>query len=150
MSRMAVAEIGVGISPQALAVTPTVPFPTFNPALAFDVGKHPGFVLTSTFTLGSASAGLNSATEAMTLQIDNYTLTLPAGSFHQLRNAANAPHAYEGTVNGTTVVFGLIPLGNNNFSFAAAGSPVAFTGIKNPVSVTLSFGFNTGTSSVRL
>ena len=68
----------------------------------------------------------------MTLQIANYTLTLPAASFHQLWKAANAPYGYEGMVNGVTVVIGLIPLGNNTYSFDAAGSPVTFPGIKNP------------------
>ena len=52
-------------------------------------------------------------------------------------------------MNGATVVLGLIPLGNNTSSFDAAASPVAFPGIKDPVNVTLSFGVNTGTSSVK-
>jgi hypothetical protein len=144
-----VATAPVGSDPESVAITPTIPFSTFNPSLAIDDGRHPGFVLTSTFTLGSGSSGLNPATEAMTLEIANYTLTLAAGSFHKLGTAANAPYAYEGTLNGATVVLGLIPLGNNTFSFDAAGSPVAFPGIKNPVSVTLGFGTNTGTSSLK-
>ena len=63
-----------------------MPFSEFNASLAIDDGKHPGFVLISALTLGSASTGLYPATEAMTLEIANYTLTLPAGSFHQLWN----------------------------------------------------------------
>ncbi len=133
----------------AFELVKAVPFESFHPALAIDDGKHPGFVLTSTFTLGSSSTGLDPATEAMTLQIASYTLTLPPGSFHQLWKAANAPYGYEGTVKGATVVLSLIPLGNNTFAFDAAGSPVTFPGIKNPVIVTLTFGTDTGTASVK-
>lgn len=141
---------GKGCDVGAYELVPAAPFASFRPALAIDDGKHPGFVLTSTFTLGSATTGLYPATEPMTLQIDNYMLTLPAGSFHQLWKAANAPYGYEGTVHGATVVLGLIPLGNNTFSFDAAGSPVTFPGITNPVTVTLSFGTtDTGTDSVK-
>jgi len=140
---------GKGCDVGAYELVQSVPFSSFNPSLAIDDGKHPGFVLTSTFTLGSASTGLNPATEAMTLEIASYTLTLPAGSFHKLWNASDAPYGYEGTVNGATVVLGLVPLGNNTYSFDAAGSPVTFTGIKNPVTVTLTFGTDTGTANVQ-
>ncbi len=140
---------GKGCDVGAYELVQSVSFESFHPSLAIDDGKHPGFVLTSTFTLGSASAGLNPATEAMTLQIANYTLTLPAGSFHQLWKATNAPYGYEGTVSGATVAIGLVPLGNNTYSFDAAGSPVTFPGIKNPVTVTLTFGTDTGTASVQ-
>ncbi len=140
---------GKGCDVGAYELVPAILFASFHPALAIDDGKHPGFVLTSTFTLGSASTGLNAATETMTLQIANYTLTLPAGSFHQLWKASNAPYGYEGTLNGATVVLGLIPLGNNTFALDAAGSPVTFPGIKNPVPVTLTLGTDTGTTSVK-
>ncbi len=140
---------GKGCDIGAYELVQSVPFSSFSAYLAIDTGRHPGFVLTSLFTLGSASAGLNPATEPMTLQIANYTLTLPAGSFHRLWNASNAPYGYEGTVNGATVALGLVPLGNNTFSFDAAGSPVTFPGIKNPVTVTLTFGTDTGTTSVK-
>jgi len=51
-------------------------------------------------------------------------------------------------VNGAIIVLGLIPLGDKTFSFDAAGSPVMSPGIKNPVTVTLTFGNNRGTASV--
>ncbi|MBV8864049.1 MAG: hypothetical protein JO210_01465 [Acidobacteriaceae bacterium] len=126
----------------------TVPFSNFKAYLAIATGRHPGFVLASVFTLGSASTGLNPANETMTLQIANYTLSLPAGSFHPLWNAPNAPYTYEGTVNGATLLLGIVPLGKNEFQFDAAGLPVRFPGVKNPVTVSLSFGDNSGTTTV--
>ncbi len=140
---------GKGCDIGAYELIQAVPFASFHPSLSIDDGWHPGFVLTSSFTLGSSSTGLSPATETLTLQIANYTLTLPAGSFHRLWKAADAPYGYEGTVNGATVGLVLVPLGNNTFSFDAAGSPVTFPGIKNPVPVTLTFGTDTGTTSVK-
>lgn len=140
---------GKGCDIGAYELIQAIPFASFHPSLDIDTGRHAGFIVTSSFTLGSASTGLNPATEAMTLKVATYTLTLPAGSFHKLWNAADAPYGYEGTVNGATVVLGLIPLGNNTYSFDAAVSPVAFPGIKNPVTVSLTFGNDTGTTSVQ-
>jgi hypothetical protein len=108
----------------------------------------PAFVLTSIFKLGSATSGLNPANEAMTLHIANYTLTLAAGSFHKLWNAPNAPYAYEGTVNGANLVLGVVPLGRNEFQFDAAGSPVTFAGVNDPVTISLTFGNDSGTTTV--
>jgi hypothetical protein len=126
----------------------SVPFSTFNAQLAIDTGRHPGFALNATFTLGTGSEGLQPANDAMTLQIANYTLTLPAGSFDQLWNALNAPYAYQGTVNGANLLLTISPLGNNQFQFAGTGSPVTFTGVQNPVPVSLTFGSNSGKTTV--
>ncbi len=109
-SNTVVATVPVGSGPFGVAIKPTAPLSDFNAPLAIDDGRHPGFVVTSTFTPGSASTGLNPATEAMTLEMANYTLTLPPGSFHQLWKAGNAPYGYDGTVNGATLGLVLTPL----------------------------------------
>jgi YVTN family beta-propeller protein len=144
-----VGTVFVGGIPLAVAITPTVPFSSFKSGLVIDTGTHPGFLVTSTFTLGSSSSGLQAANEAMTLQIANYTLNLPSGSFQPLWNAADAPYVYEGTVNGANLLLAIVPLGANKFAFEAAGSPVAFPGVTNPVAISLFFGNNSGTTSVK-
>ena len=138
---------GPGCDSGAYELVKSVPFSRFQADLVISTGKLPGFALTAFFTLGSNSSGLSPATEAMTLQIASYTLTLPAGSFQPLWNGTNAPYAYEGTVNGGKLVLDLLPLGNNQWQFAAAGAPVAFPGLRNPVSVSLTFGHDTGTTT---
>jgi hypothetical protein len=132
-----------------LAITPPVPFSAFSPYLAIDAGKHPGFLMTSTFTLSSGSSGLQPANEAMTLQIANYTLNLPAGSFQPLWSGTDVPYVYAGTVNGAKLLLGIAPLGNSRFAFDAAGSPVMFPGANNPVTISLFFGNDSGTTSVK-
>ena len=92
--------------------------------LEHSFGRHPGFVLTSSCTLGSANTGLKPATEAMTLQLANNTLTLPGRLVPFTVESGESSHGYEGTVNGAILALGLIPLGNNTFSFDTTGSPV--------------------------
>ena len=131
----------------AYELIPSVPFSSFSAFLVIDNGPHPGFVINSTFTLGSGTTGLQPASEVTTLQIANYTLTLPAGSFHPLFSGSNT-YVYQGTVNGANVVLTLIPLGYNSFLLTASGAPVTFSGIRNPVPITLTFGNDSGSTSV--
>lgn len=127
----------------------TVPFSSFRARLAILTGKPSGFALTAWFTLGTASDGIHPLTEAVTLQIANYTVTIPAGSFHQLWKAPQAPYAYNGTINGTNLLLVLLPLGGNKYQFEAGGSPVTFlAGTKNPVTVSLTVGNDTGSTRV--
>jgi hypothetical protein len=139
---------GKGCDAGAYELVQTVPFSSFSGHLVVTNGKLHGFVLTSQFTLDSDAPALQLQAQTLTLQIANYTLTLPPGSLNPLWKAPNAPLAYEGTVNGVKLVIGLISLGNGNWSFDAAGAPVTITAT-NPVPVTLTIGQNTGTTSVR-
>jgi hypothetical protein len=139
---------GAGCDAGAYELVQTVSFSTFTAHLAIATGKVPGFVLTSLFTLGSGAPALQLQTQTLTLQIANYTLTLPAGSLRPLWNAPNAPLSYTGTINGAHLVIGLISLGDNSWSFDAAGTPVTISAT-DPVPVTLTIGQNTGTTSVQ-
>jgi len=132
----------------AYELVPSVPFASFHANLAIATGRVPGFALTSWFTLGSGGPALQLQTQTLTLQIANYTLTLPPGSLRPLWNAPNAPLGYDGTINGTHLVIGLIPLANNTWSFDAAGTPATISAT-NPVPVTLTIGQNTGATSVQ-
>ena len=44
--------------------------------------------------------------------------------------------------------FQIVPLGNNIFSFNAVGAGVDLTGLTNPVTVVLTIGINSGTTTV--
>ena len=139
---------GAGCDIGAYELVQAVPFSDFDAFLAIQTGQHSGFALSAWFTLGSASDGIRPLTEAVTLQIANYTVTIPAGSFHKLWNSSQAPYGYEGTINGTKLVVGIIPLGGKNYQFDAAGSPVVWNGVKNPVTVSLTIGNDTGSKPV--
>jgi hypothetical protein len=139
---------GAGCDIGAFELVQNTPFSYFNANLAILTGKPSGFGLMAWLTLASGSNGIHPLTEAVTLQIANYSVTIPVGSFQQLWNGSQAPYVYEGTISGTKLVVGLIPLGNNNYQFDAAGSPVAFAGIRNPVHVSLTIGDDAGSTAV--
>jgi hypothetical protein len=125
------------------------PFSGFSvPLAAIDDGKHPGFALSATLKLSKGNAALQPASQAMTLQVGGYSVTLPAGSFSPLWKGSDAPWVYSGTVNGTQLVLSLAPTIDNSFLFSAAGSPFSLTKLANPVTITLVFGDDFGTASV--
>jgi hypothetical protein len=132
----------------AFELVQTVPFSSFNADLALFTRFPSGFVLISWFTLGTDSPGLQPLSEALTLQIASYTVTLPAGSLHRLWDAPDAPYGYEGTINGTHLALGLFPLGDNRYEFDAAGFPVAWINVQNPVKVSLTIGQDAGSTTV--
>jgi hypothetical protein len=133
----------------AFELVQTVPFSNFTALLAIQTGHNPSFGLTARFTLGAGSDGLAPLTQPVTLQIANYTVDIPAGSFHQLWNSPAAPYTYDGTIDGTKLVVGIIPLGGKNYEFSAAGSPVTWANVTNPVTVSLTVGDDKGTIAVR-
>jgi hypothetical protein len=139
---------GKGCDIGAFELVQTTPFSSFNAGLAIATGKIPGFALTSRLTLASSSVALDPQTQSVTLQIANYSVTLPAGSLKPLWNAPNAPSGYDGTINDARLAIGLGPLGNNTWSLNAAGTPVTISAT-NPVPVTLTIGQNTGTANVQ-
>lgn len=131
----------------AFELVQTVPFSNFTALLAIQTGHNPRFGLTARFTLGAGSDGFASLTQPVTLQIANYTVDIPAGSFHQLWKSPSAPYIYDGTINGTKLFVGIIPLGGKSYEFSAVGSPVAWANVTNPVTVSLTVGNDGGGST---
>jgi hypothetical protein len=123
-------------------LTPLVPFATSFAKLEVTAG---GFDLNESFTLGRNSNGIKPVTEKVTLQIGTFSVTIPAGSFRQI------PHgkfAFEGVIKGVSLEAQIVPLGNNMFTFKAEGTGVNLSGLKNPVTVVLTIGNNTGSTAV--
>ncbi|MGI8770235.1 MAG: choice-of-anchor Q domain-containing protein [Acidobacteriaceae bacterium] len=129
----------------AYELVQSVPFASFRAELGIFGGRYPGFALESVLTLGSTSDGVQPATEAVTLQVGSYTVTIPAGSFHRLRNGS---YLYSGTIHGVRLGAVLVPLGRNRYSFDAAATPVNLSTSPNPVTVMLMIGNDSGTTTV--
>jgi YD repeat-containing protein len=102
------------------------------------------FLLLSSLTLGTGNNGINPVKEAVALKIGNFTTTIPAGSFLKISKVL---FAYVGTINKVKLEATITSLGNNRYAFQAAGTGVDFSGITNPVTVILSIGDDSGTSS---
>jgi len=122
----------------------TTPFSAFHADLALSTQKSYGYALDATFTTSKAYATINPATEAITLQIANYTVTFPAGSFRR----SFETYTYQGTISGVETSAFLRSAGGNRYEFTAYGSPINLASTANPVTVILTIGTDTGTAQV--
>ena len=123
---------------------PFTPFASFQADLAISTMQPYGYALVAGFTTSAANTAINPATEVVTLEIANYTVSIPAGSFQTIGKA----YVYQGTINGVTIYALLTPLGGNNYAFAVLGSPENLSATTNPVTVKLTIGTNAGSSQV--
>jgi hypothetical protein len=119
-----------------------VPFAAFNAKVEIEGDQ---FEVKGSFTLGAGSNGINPPAEDVTLQIGTFSITIPAGSFRQDKKGR---FTFEGTINGVALEFVIQPLGGNSFQFEAEGRGANFTGTMNPVTVTLTIGDDSGSTTV--
>jgi hypothetical protein len=103
------------------------------------------FLLTSNFTLGKDSNGINPVQDAVMLRIANFTTTIPAGSF---RRGPDGIYAFAGRINNVLIEVLIKSLGSNRFWFQAAAYGAGLRGTQNPVTVGLAIGDDSGTTSV--
>jgi hypothetical protein len=127
-------------------VDPITPFASFTGKLGVTVSTG-SFDLNSSFKLGTGSSGINPLTQAITLQIGPYSVTIPAGSF--TRNNQGA-YVFEGTTEGVSLQLRINPAGGNGYTLQAEGIGANLSGISNPVTVTLTIGDNTGSTKIKL
>ena len=121
---------------------------TFNPFSVNQLNLNQRFktlFLLSNFTLGQGSDGINPATEPVTFRIANFTITIPAGSF---RKGLTGAYAFAGKINSISIEALIASLGNNRFGFQAAAYGANLSGTTNPVTVGLTIGNDSGTTSV--
>ena len=127
------------------ACVPPVPFSAFTAKLSIS-SYQPLFNLTCNFTLGSASNGINPLLETVTFSINNFTVTIPPGSF-----TATGPgsFAFSGVINGVNIKASIVQTGPTSYTFKATGNPNLSKTRPDPATVTLTIGNDTGTTSVR-
>jgi|GEM_PF-2126781 len=124
-------------------LNPTVAFSSFAARAALE-NHGQDFLLRGRFTLGTMSNGINPASEAVTLNVNGYTATVPPGSFVLGREAS---WNFRGIVNGNPLRMQISPLGNSSYSVSAEGGGSNLGG--SPISVTLTIGDDSGTTTAR-
>jgi DNA-binding beta-propeller fold protein YncE len=134
-----------GFVPQSVAITPLVPFAASFAKLEIKARPEAGFDLKESFTLARNTNGINPATENVTLQIATFSVAIPPGSF---KLNPNGRFEFEETIQGVRLEVQIVPLGNNIFNFKVEGKGVDLTGLTNPVTVVLSIGIDSGTTTV--
>ena len=102
--------------------------------------------MTAIFTLRPNSNGIAPLTESVTVQVGPFSTTIPAGSF-KLRKGR---FTYEGVIDGVklTAVLRSLILGND-YEFTVEGTGADLTGTKNPVTVGLTIGADSGSKTIR-
>ena len=98
------------------------------------------------FTLGANTGGIDLAHQPLTLTVNNFSLTIPAGSFKQVGGIMH--FVFNGTVNGLSVNFNLQAEhgSSTQFDFVVDVHGVSIGG-PNPATVSLKIGHNSGTTT---
>ena len=121
-------------------------FGAFNAVLT-EYPNVPMFSINANFTLAAGSNGINPPTEQVTLQIGNFTTTIPPGSF-----VASVPgyFTFVGVINGVSLQVVIRLTSPNNFIFGVIARNVNLTTINppGPVGITLTIGDDSGTTPV--
>jgi YVTN family beta-propeller protein len=111
-----------------------------------------GFELKGAFSLaaGASSTGIDPVTQPVTLQVSDFSITIPKGSF---RRTPRGKFVYEGVLNGVRLEAQIAAVGINegglNYAFRVEAKPVSLTGVPGTLPVQLQIGNNTGKTSVR-
>jgi hypothetical protein len=124
---------------------PPTPFSAITAKLSIS-SYQPLFNITINFTLGANSNGINPLLETVTLQINNFTVAIPPGSFVE---GPPGTFTFSGTINGVKITASIVQTGPDSFTFKASGNPNLSKTKPNPATVTLTIGNDTGTTSVR-
>jgi hypothetical protein len=106
---------------------------------------QPQFTLVSNFTLGSTSKGINPASERVALKIGTFAVTIPPGSF-----TLTSPGTYSffGVFSCLTINAKITHTSGKSYTFdATANANLLKT--KNPATVTLTIGNDTGNTTAR-
>src|SRR5262245_14889344 len=121
-----------------------IPFNAFAARLTVYPNQS-AFVINSSFTLGPTSNGINPPTELVTLLIGSFTITMPLGSFATA--GPNGHYTFVGVINGVSLSVLIKLASGNSYIFVVTVKNVSLT-IENPVSLTLTIGDDSGTTSV--
>jgi YVTN family beta-propeller protein len=136
--------IPAGAQPQDLVIfNLTTPFAAFTiDNLNINNNLHEQ----GSFTLGANTGGIDLANQPLTLTVNNFSLTIPAGSFKQV--GGNMHFKFNGTVNGFKVNFNLQAVNGSStqFTYVVDVHGVSIGG-PNPANVSLKIGHNSGTTT---
>jgi hypothetical protein len=105
-----------------------------------------GVEIEGAFTLGANSDGINPVNEDVAVDLNNASLTIPAGSFEE----DDGEFVFKGVIKGAAVEMEIEAVGEIDYEFELEVAGATFRAIQNPVTVGLTIGDDTGTGKVRL
>lgn len=106
---------------------------------------QPKFTLDSNFTLASTSTGINPTSQAVTLKIGTFSVTIPPGSFTLI---APGTYSFFGVINGLTISAKITQTSGKAYTFdATANANLSKT--KSPTTVARTIANGTATTTAR-
>jgi predicted outer membrane repeat protein len=126
------------------AIGPINPFAVNGPVNG-PVNSSAMFELDTSIMLGYAADVINPATEPVSFQLGNYSVSLPPASFAQVGSGI---WTFVGSVNGVVLAIEIQCMGGANFEFSATGLPASLIGSSSPATLTLVIGPETGWTTV--
>lgn len=135
----------------AVAEPTSVPFSALSDKLRIHAGPPPSFDLNASFTLSGSSNGIDPIADLVALQVGTYSVTIPAGSFQQLKSGSKkGTYVFSGVINGVTLSIQMVPpnVTGDGWNFKASATPVDLSGLSNPVTVIITIGDDSGTTAV--
>jgi len=99
--------------------------------------KPTEYKLTSVLTLGVGSNGIDPSNEFVTLRVGAVSRTIPAGSFHAIREGKSrrVRFAFQGTIRGVALKADITRVSEDVFGIKVHAKGVDLTGTTNPVPV---------------
>ena len=102
------------------------------------------FELQGHFSLGAGSNGINPLSEAVTLQLDSYSVIIPPGSFRRSRRGG---YEFEGKIADVRLSFFFKAQSPAAYRFEIEGAGEGVPQLTNPLSVVLTIGDDSGTTT---
>jgi hypothetical protein len=124
-----------------------VPFSAFTANAEISNRQSGRFELRGRFNLGAGSNGINPVNEAVILQLGNFNVQIPSGSFRLTRDMR---YVFEGTTAGVALAIRISPLAANSYAISVEGSGANLGGMTSPITVGLTIGDDTGTTTARV
>jgi 6-phosphogluconolactonase (cycloisomerase 2 family) len=116
--------------------------------LQVSTSPPPGFDLHATLSL-DAGLVVNPQAQPVGLQIGDFSIIIPAGSFKASQNGVNGgAYLFQGVINSATLKIQIVPLGQNQFEISAYGKHVDVSGWSDPVTVMVGIGDNSASAGV--
>jgi hypothetical protein len=104
--------------------------------------------------LSSTAPAIDPVTDPVTLKVGTFSTTIPPGSFKKHEDGDGDEHedgffTFHGDIDGVKLKALIKPTGTLRYAFFAKARDADLTGTTNPVTVMLTIGNNSGTTSVK-
>jgi len=134
--------VGIASAQFSATVQSVSPFASLTTEAEVETGR---FELEGSFSLGPGSDGIAPLSEAVTLQLDSYSVTVTPGSFTRSKRGG---YKFEGKIADVALHFSFKAESPSTYKFKIEGAGAGLPPLPNPLSVQLTIGDDSGATTV--